>query len=198
MEMPNYIPDLNKFSLAGPPKWFLQQLYEFDNSLVLVPSRQGFFYRLAQRRPIQLSTAIVNDVMREQADTAMLVAYGLVPVTTVLATTRWDNPEIFMELRRRAPWRMGGADKYSGMIEAQERKEQIAAAAAQDDMLNQVGKDAWRYYNKLIGTRTHLWSPTVKSRSESSPAPNIIIPKSQYSPVVRSGWGNVLRPRDRS
>lgn len=196
--MPNFIRDQNRFNLAGPPQWFLKQLLEFDDSLVLVPSRQGFFYRLAQRRPIQLSTAIVNDVLKEQADTAMLVAYGLIPVTTVLATTRWDNPEIFAELRRRAPWRMGGADKFNGMVEAQDRAEQIQQARQQDDMLNQVGKDAWRYYNKLIGTRTHLWSPTVKSRGEGSPAPAIILPKSQYSPVLNTGWGNTLRPRDRS
>ena len=196
--MTNYIVDTNRFQLAGPPKWFLQQLWEFDNSLVLVPSRQGFFYRLAQRRPLQLATAIIQDVLKEQADTAMLAAHGLVPVTTVLSTVRWDNPAIFSELRRRAPWRMGGADKFDAMVMEQDRREAIEKAAQQDDMLSQVSKDSWRYYNKLIGTRSHLWSPTVKSRTAESPAPSIIIPKSQYSPVVSSGWGNVLRPKDRS
>lgn len=196
--MNNYYPDTNRFQLAGPPKWFLQQLWEFDPSLVLVPSRQGFFYRLAQRRPIQLATAIVNDVMREQADTAMLVAYGLVPVTTVLSTVRWDNPEIFAELRRRAPWRMGGADKYDAVINAQERKEALEQAAAQDDMLNYVAKDAWRYYQKQIGIRSHLWTPTTKPQGIGSITPSIILPKTQYSPVLQTGWGNTLRPRDRS
>lgn len=196
--MTNYISDINRFALAGPPKWFQQQLWEFDNSLVLIPSRQGFFYRLAQRRPIQLSTAIVNDVMKEQADTAMLVAYGLVPVTTVLATVRWDNPEIFEELRRRAPWRMGGADKFNAAIDAQEQKEALDKAAAQNDMLDQVAKDAWRYYNKKIGTRTHLWSPTTKTQGQGSSTPGIILPKTQYSPVLQTGWGNTLRPRDRT
>ena len=196
--MTNWLPDTNRFQLAGPPLWFQKQLWEFDNSLVILPSRQGFFYRLAQRRPIQLSTAVVNDVMKEQADTSMLVAYGLVPVTTILATVRWDNPEILEELRRRAPWRMGGADKYNAILDAQERKEALEKAATQDDMLTYTAKDAWKYYQKQIGTRTHLWSPTVKSRGAATSSPGIILPKTQYSPVLQTGWGNTLRPRDRS
>lgn len=196
--MTNWLADQNRFSLAGPPAWFQKALWEFDPSLVIVPSRQGFFYRLAQRRPIQLSTAIVNDVLKEQADTAMLMSYNLIPVTTILATVRWDNPEIFEELRRRAPWRMGGAEKYTALVEAQEQKEELSKAAAQNDMLDYTAKDAWRFYNKRIGTRSHLWSPTTKRRGPADVAPGIILPKTQYSPVVNTGWGNTLRPRDRS
>lgn len=196
--MTNWLVDTNRFQLAGPPTWFLSKLWEFDPSLVIVPSRQNHFYRLAQRRPTTLSTAIVNDVMKEQADTAMLVAYGLVPVTTILSTVRWDNPAIFEELRRRAPWRMGGAEKFSAIIDEQEQKEALDKAAQQEDMLNYVSKDAWRFYNKQIGTRSHLWSPTAKSSNGKSASPGIVIPKTQYSPLVDTGWGNVLRPRDRS
>ena len=196
--MTNWLVDTNRFQLAGPPTWFLSKLWEFDPSLVIVPSRQNHFYRLAQRRPTTLSTAIVNDVMKEQADTAMLVAYGLVPVTTILSTVRWDNPAIFEELRRRAPWRMGGAEKFSAIIDEQEQKEALDKAAQQEDMLNYVSKDAWRFYNKQIGTRSHLWSPTAKSSNCKSASPGIVIPKTQYSPLVDTGWGNVLRPRDRS
>lgn len=194
---PNWIPDTNRFSLAGPPNWFLKQLWEFDNSLVLVPSRQGFFYRLAQRRPIQLSTAIVSDVMREQADTAMLVTYGLVPVTTVLATVRWDNPAIFEQLRARAPWRMGGADEYEKKILEQERREELAKAAAQDDMTSQLAKDSWKYYQQKQGLRTHLWSPSTKSPASpaASSSAAVIVPRQTYRPTLQTAWGDVLRRR---
>src|SRR3990167_10158246 len=159
----NYIVDTNKFHLAGPPDWLLRSLYEFDPSLVLVPSRQGFFYRLGQRRPLKLKENVVNDILKEQADTQMLASYSLVPVTTVLATANWSSPVFFEELRRRAPWRWGGAEKFSKIIDEQERKEALDRRAKQDDRNSYLAKDAWRFYNKLIGTRSQLWSPVTKS-----------------------------------
>ena len=188
--LPNYIVDLNKFQLAGPPSWFLRSLYEFDPSLVLVPSRQGFFYRLGQRRPLKLKENVVNDILKEQADTQMLASYSLVPVTTVLATANWSSPVFFEELRRRAPWRWGGADKFSKIIDDQERKEALDRRAKQDDRNSYLAKDAWRFYNKLIGTRSHLWSPVTKSGKANESAVNLILPNSMqsYAPQVDSTW----------
>ena len=190
----NYIPDVNRFALAGPPRWFQQQLLEYDPSLVIVPSRQGFFYRLTQRRPLQLKESIVNDVLKEQADTRMLAAYGLVPVTTILATVRWDNPLIFADLTMKAPWRMGGAEKYEKLLLQRERQEALAKRAEQHDRLDYLAKDAWKFYNKQIGTRSHLWSPVTKTRQEKK-AHSVIIPATKYTPAITSGWGDVSKPR---
>ena len=121
-DYPNYVTDTNKFNLAGPPSWFKRQLWEYDPSLVIVPSRMGFFYRLGQRRKLKLSEKIVNDVLKEQADTQLLASHSLVPVTTILATVDWGNPIFFHELNRRAPWRMGGAKRVTNMIEQQEQE----------------------------------------------------------------------------
>ena len=196
MSLPNWIPDQNRYSLAGPPSWFLRQLWEFDNTLVLVPSRQGFFYRLTQRSPTRLATAIVNDIMKEQADTAMLMSYGLVPITTVLATVRWDNPVIWQDLRQRAPWRMGGAAAYEQKIIAQEKAEELEKAAKQDDMLDYLSKDSWKYYQKKAGLRTHLYSPKTKTgTAKESAAPALSFPKPAYKPSLVSAWGDVLKPR---
>lgn len=175
--MTNYIPDQNRFKLAGPPDWWLRGLWEFDNSLVVIPSRMGFYYRLAQRRKLKLSEDIVNDALFKESDTQMLASYGLVPVTTILATANWSNPLLFEELRRRAPWRMGGADKVSQMLEEQDAKDELDKRAKTDEHLTHLAKDSWGLYNKKIGLRTHMYSPKVR-RDGPAPepkAPGLII-----------------------
>lgn len=157
--MNNYIQDVNKFKLGGPPQWWLRRLYDFDNSLVVVPSRQGFYYRLAQRRPLSLAEKMTQDALFKESDTKMLASYGLIPVTTILATANWSNPFLFEELRRRAPWRLGGAQKVIDQVEAQDQKEELDCKAKNDEMLTNYGKDAWGLYLKKIGLRTHMWVP---------------------------------------
>lgn len=172
----NYYPDINRFNLSGPPDYFLKQLWAFDDSLAIVPSRQGWFYRLGQRRKLNLAEKMTQDSLWHESDTKMLASYGLVPVTTILATANWGNPYLFEELRRRAPWRQGGADAYIKQIEDREFKEHIDKAVATDDMLTDISKDAWKLYNKKIGTRTSMWSPrTAKTAPKPSVAPSIVI-----------------------
>lgn len=190
MKVPNYRVDTNPFHLAGPPVWFLRKLWDFDPSLAILPSRQGFYYRLAQRRPLQLAAKIVNDVMKEQADTQMLSSYGLVPVTTILATANWGNPLIFLELTRMAPWRMGGAAEFTRQVEGQEQAERLKQAEKLDDELTYRAKDGWRYYNKKIGTRSHVFD--VVGKKSPQPVTSRIISPSNYTPEVRTAWGNVL------
>lgn len=165
---PNWIPDVNRFKLAGPPQWWLQRLYEFDPSLVVIPSRQDCLYRLGQRRKPRVSDAIVNDVLKEQADTQMLWSYGLIPVTTILATANWDNPLLFEELRQRAPWRMGGAEKVIKNIEDREWQAEIDKSAAINAQQDELGRDAWRLYRKKIGLTTHAFvAPRSRGRSDA-------------------------------
>ena len=167
--MTNYIPDLNKFKLAGPPSWWLRALDDFDNSLVVVPSRQGFYYRLAQRRKLSLTNDVINDVLFKESDTKMLASYSLVPVTTIVATANWSNPYLFEELRRRSVTRMGGAKKVDEMLMAQERKEQIDNLIARDDINTYLSRDAWKFYQKKIGLRSHLYSPKTSLQKVSGP-----------------------------
>lgn len=165
--MANYIADQNKFKLSGPPKWWLTQLYHFDPSFVVVPSRQGFYYRLAQRRRLQLSEKVTQGVLWNESDTKMLASYGLIPVTTILATANWSNPFLFEELRRRSVHRMGGAEKVNAMIEAQEAADEAARQAKIDDVNTILAKDAWGLYNKKIGVRSQMWSPKTASKPAS-------------------------------
>lgn len=182
----NFIPDLNRFQLAGPPSWFQDRLWAFDDSLVIVPSRQGHFYRLAQRRKLKLAENIVNDVMKEQADTAMLASYGLVPVTTILATINWSHPYLFEELRRRAPWRMGGADKVNKDLDAQERQAELDKRVQTDERNEYVARDAWKYYQQKIGTRSNVYSPKTPDRRPIHPGLRKVSKVQAYRPDVRS------------
>lgn len=157
---------------------WLNQLWDFDSSLVVVPSRQACVYRLAQRRPLSLPEHMVNDMLFKESDTQMLATYGLIPVTTILATANWSNPLMFEELRQRAPWRNGGADKVNAHLEMQDQKREIDLNARIDERNTDVAKDAWKMYNKKIGLRSNLYSPVVKRPSSPPPAnraPAIII-----------------------
>lgn len=165
---PNYFPDTNSFKLAGPPDHFRRSLWAFDDSLVVVPSRQGCYYRLAQRRPPNLTTAIINEALFKESDTKMLASYGLVPVTTIMATPNWSNPFLLEELRRRSVHRMGGAEKVNAMLEAQEADEAAAKEAINQDMLSILSNDAWKLYLKKLGLRSHMWSPAIKKSKPHS------------------------------
>jgi hypothetical protein len=157
--MTNYIPDLNRFALAGPPSWWLSKLWDFDSSLVVVPSRQDCVYRLAQRRKLNLPEKMTNDLLFKQSDTQMLATYGLIPVTTIIATANWSNPYLFIELANRAPHRLGGAEKVTQMVEDQEQQKELLKRMQTDEHLQYLGKDAWGLYKKKIGTQSHMYIP---------------------------------------
>jgi hypothetical protein len=173
--MNNYIPDVNSYKLAGPPSWWLRALWTFDDSLVVVPSRQGFYYRLAQRRKLNLTNDIINDALFNESDTKMLASYSLVPVTTIMATANWSNPTMFEQLRQRSVHRMGGAEKVDAMLKAQERKEQLDITVEQNALQNSLSKDAWNLYLKKIGLRSHMWSPKTSSKTPQQQSPLIKI-----------------------
>ncbi len=149
--MRNYIPDLNRFKLAGPPKWFLSALWNFDSSLVIVPSRQTCIYRLAQRRTLSLPDHIVNDSLFKESDTKMLASYSLVPVTTILATANWSNPYLLQELANRSVTMQGGAEAVNKRLDAEEKELEVKTKTLQDDMTTRTSKEGYKHYRKKIG-----------------------------------------------
>lgn len=151
MTAANYIPGTNPFKLAGPPKWWLIQLADFDPSLVVVPSKQDCVYRLAQRRHLKLPEHIVNDALFNQSDTQMLASYSLVPVTTIIATANWSNPTMWKDLAERAPWRQGGAEKVNALLDQRDLDRESAKQQATEAHLTSLGKDGWNLYRKKIG-----------------------------------------------
>jgi hypothetical protein len=157
----NYIPDQNRFHLATPPTWWLKQLNEFDSSLYVVPSRQGHYYRLAQKRPLDYRAKIVNDLLVKQGDTAMLASYSLIPVTTIIANPSWSQA-MFQELTERAPWRQGGAAKVIKRLEEAEAQRDAKKEAVIDDNLTERAKDGYKLYKAKTGQRTFVSHSRIK------------------------------------
>ena len=180
--MDNYLPDQNRYKLAGPPVWWLRLLKDYDPSLYVVPSRQGYFYRLAQKRPLTHPAKIVNDLMAEQSDTQMLAGYGLIPVTTINPMANW-SPLMFEELTARAPWRQGGAAKFIRKLEDHEAAREAAKEARIDDMLTERSKDGYKLYKSLTGQRTFVNSAKVRAwKRPGTKQPNLA-PLSGYKQV---------------
>ena len=165
----------------------MKEYTEFDNSLVVVPSRQGFYYRLAQRRPLRLPEHVVNEALFKESDTQMLATYGLVPVTTILATVNWGNPILFEELRKRAPWRMGVADKVNATLEAQDRQDALDRRMKTDEHLTYISKDAWKMYRKKIGLG-RAWNITPASSKTPFVPTAKRIERTAYFPGFSGGF----------
>lgn len=174
-ELHNWLEDENPMNLPAPPQAWLQKLHDFDDSLVVLPSRQMYCYRLAQRRTPDRKSHLVHHLAAD-SDSNMLARYGLVPVTSIIATCKWDNPVMWEDLRQRMPSRMGGAEQFEKQLLARERQVELDKLAERDDMTTIVAKDAKKFYDLKRGVRTTLWSPTIKGSEK---------PASQRSAAIR-------------
>lgn len=147
-----YIPD--NIRMEEPPAWFLQQLHDYDNDIVLLPSRQRpFAYVIARRK--KFSAGITDKAIEDtvtSADTVMCFQHGLVPVSLMFKTgPTWDADRVLRSLQARDLWKHGGADKVADMLEAQEDAEREATRRAiRQDMWDRSG-DAWRSYQFRTG-----------------------------------------------
>lgn len=155
--LPNYIQDINPFKLAGPPQWFLRLLWDFDASLVIVPSRQTCVYRLAQRRKLNLPQHIVNDALFKESDTRMLATYSLIPVTSIMATAAW-SPMMIRELHNRSVERQGGHEVVNKRLDDLDAAEEAVIAAKNDALTTHYAKEGWKSYRKRIGLGSTIFS----------------------------------------
>lgn len=167
----NFIHDNVKMEI--PPAHFLQRLSDFDDRLVILPSRHvPFAYVLARRK--QFSKGLSDKALEStivQPDTLMCLAYELVPVCLIYKTgPSWEIDSLLQTLRARDMWAHGGPDKVADLLEEQE-----AAAKAKiqketrDDIWNRSG-DAWRSYQARTGkNNTSRYGGTLKSRQERRP-----------------------------
>ncbi len=169
----NYIPDNPK--MAAPPQYVLQRLYDFDNMLVMFPSRHvPFAYVLARRR--QYSAGFTDRALEatiDQPDTKMVMTHNCVPVTLIYKTgPNWTIDNIIAELRRRDIWAAGGAEKLADAADAADNahKKKIKDGIRKD-MWDRSG-DAWRSYQARTGQRTaYRQGGTRTERRDSQTAP---------------------------
>lgn len=186
----NFIPDNVKMEV--PPKFFLQRVYDFDNWLVIMPSRRiPFAYVIARRR--QLSRGLTDKAVEgaiDQPDTKMCLQYGCVPVCLMYKTgPTWNPDAILTKLAARDMWRIADesglranksrADIIADMLEEQEEKEkEKLRASIRDDLWNRSG-DAWRSYQARTGQRTKLTVPQPQKAAGSL-----------ASSSTATGWSN--------
>lgn len=151
----NYIPD--NVRMAVPPAYWLQRLYDFDDKLVVIPSRHiPFAYVLARRK--QYTAGITDKAFEDsidQPDTKMCFRYGLVPVSIIyrIGSGTWSIDNIIRELKARDMWAVGGAEKMADIADAADKAEKAKIKKdIRDDMWNRSG-DAWRSYQARTGQR---------------------------------------------
>lgn len=154
--MRNYIETTNPFGLAKPPDWFLRDLAAQDPELVIFPSMVQPFYRVARRTKRSPGIVAIQTVMADKAaDTRLLVAEKLVPVTDIYPKPHW-GPLILAELRARDIWAAGGADKACDRLEAQEAAREASLDRSMQDELDRRNTSAYFGLQSRQGERVFL------------------------------------------
>ncbi len=167
MEAPtyrNWIEDANRFNLPQPPHAFLVALTNFDDALVIVPSRMQKRYLLTRRR--QYTQGLGDPAMldNKHPDTNMCYQHGLLPIAH-LKGDGWGTETLFKQLRERDTWVITGGPTAT-LRDAGEKLEQLANVlddadraqaqkerAEMKDSFYHRGRDAWRSMQARIGAR---------------------------------------------
>ena len=152
----NFIYDNERMPV--PPAEFMQRLYDFDNMLVVIPSRLvPNAYVIARRR--QLGAGLTDAAIEheiDQPDTKMCLANGVVPVCLMRKSgPSWDVDVLIQTLKARDIWAHGGADAVADMLEAQEAAEKAKIQkATRDDLWNRSGA-GWKSYQARTGASSN-------------------------------------------
>jgi hypothetical protein len=181
----NFIHDNTRMEV--PPNYFLQRVYDFDNMLVLLPSRMvPTAYVVARRRQFGIGLtdkALIDSI--DQLDTKMCLLHGLVPVCLMYKVgASWDPDPLLRTLAARDLWAMGGAEKVADMLEAQEAADKAKISKdIKDDLYNRSG-DAWRSYQARTGASNLQFHARPTPRKEQRSTSNV--------PSVTAGSGLVI------
>lgn len=170
VEYRNWIPDVNRFNLERPPHDFLVALKNFDDMLVIIPSRKDKKYLITRRRFYTQGLGDAAMLDNKHPDTNMLYAHGLLPIAHLkwhktMGVGSWTTETLFAQLRARDTWAITGGPT-AVIKDAGEKLERLAnmlddADAAQEakrrknlwDDFYHRGRDAWRSMQARIGTR---------------------------------------------
>ena len=166
----NWIPDENNWRLEQPPDWFLTGLYNYDEMLVIIPSRfkrkiSGPQYLLARRRQYTAGLGDVAMLDNKHPDTNMCYAHKLLPIAPLVsksgavAFTQQNLESLLDTLRERDAWAANGGplakdpDAVWKAIEDFEATQQKKADASLWDKLHHMGRDAYRSLKARTGQR---------------------------------------------
>lgn len=206
MALPNWYPDENRFSLPAPGEWWLKLLAEYDDQLVVLPSRVDLVYRLTRRVRHEARMGLRAMIVHEHPDTVMMINYGVVPVA---AMTRWSiqSDKIIRDLMARDTWRVFGkpvldahdAQKATDMViarlDAQERAVNDEDDRRGADMLDAAGSDAFRSLQHRKGERVSM-REIERGRTPSRPQSGFkTIAKATNNSVISLSTSSRPEPR---
>lgn len=157
MRISNFYPDLNRFQLAAPPKWWLEELWCYDVDAVILPSRQEACFRLtrrSKRAPRLLDGRYTHPLvsMMPSPDTIMCAEYGVVPALTITPMSGW-TPDILKAIVERDMWRVGGWKGTEKILLEKEEKERVETKKRISDMVDEGAGDYYRRLVNLTGSR---------------------------------------------
>jgi hypothetical protein len=166
---PNWIADTNRWNLTVPPEWFLQKLWNFDEQLVIVPSRneptkgEKPHYLLARRRQYSAGLGDVVALDNKHPDTNMCMVHGLIPIGPlrfkkgVNTFTEAGLVSLLDELASRDMWKITGRTKDPDAawkaLEAAEAEEQARERRTWRDDMYHRARDAYRSLKARTGQR---------------------------------------------
>jgi hypothetical protein len=166
----NWIADWNPRQLAKPPEWFLEDLWRFDDQLVIMPTRDKTpIYRLTRRTTRTAGFKFIATLLKGMPnatlspDTKMMALHRVVPVATLTADTQW-TPRIFAELAARDTWRVGGGDKAADILDAQDAAKEKAVDDRMVGELHERVNRSFEHYKARTGQRLSMMTPSAQVR----------------------------------
>ena len=160
----NWIPDENRWNLEAPPQWWLQALWDFDNQLVVLPSRHQQRYLLARRRKYSAGLGDVAMLDNKHPDTNLCFVNHCVPIAPLNFSGEWTLT-ILDQLRERDTWAITGGptstladpeaalNRLADAVDAADAKREAKINQQNREMFYQMGRDAWRSMQARIGAR---------------------------------------------
>lgn len=188
----NWIAVANPFQLTAPPAWWLQLIYDYDDQLVVFPSRKERVYRLARRA--RLSGGLPGDFPIHHPDTAVMKQHRLVSVAA-LPVSLVSSAAIIPQLRDRDIERFGGWEKYAEAVEAAEAQKEARQDADVADMGAVRHREARRTYLRRVGATVLM--ARGQTHSARVPAPNYLAgptPTPTSSPAAVAGPATASTP----
>ncbi len=178
--MVNWIPDTNRWNLPKPPPYVLTSLWNFDEMLVVVPSRKEREYLLVRRQ--QRSTGYTDVVLLDDINPDMNMAkvnhvVVIAPLVFKDGAIKWTQKaidDLIAELKRRDTWAItggptGNPDLLWKDLEDEEERARLKRRATRRDNFHHMGRDAWRSFTARMGARNKRASdgwqkPQLKQR----------------------------------
>lgn len=156
----NYLSDQNPYHLAGPPRWWLQKLWEFDRDLVILPGITECVYRVTRRSP----RAKALRPLSQESETQRMWRHGVLPVTSLVPWTAW-NDDFFQWLRDHDTWALKGRDRAgdaaADRLDDLDREKTSRIERTALNELDAVNASSYEAMQRRVGTRVTLSQPAT-------------------------------------